>query len=122
LPLNHLSPMLKIYHNTRCTKSRCALQALEQSGKTFEVIEYLKTPPAAAELSEILRQMGKRPQDIIRKKEPLFKEQFADKTFSDAEWLDILVAYPVLIERPIVVSDTRAWVAREDEALAEIVQ
>ncbi len=114
--------MLKIYHNSRCSKSRCALQNLEQSGQPFEIIEYLKTPPTATELVDILQFMGKRPLEIVRKKEPVFLEKFQGKNFTDAEWVRILVENPVLIERPIIVADGQAWVVRTDEILAEITK
>lgn len=112
--------MLKIYHNNRCTKSRCALQTLEETGASFDVVEYLKTPPSETELRDLLRLLDKKPLDLIRKKEPVFQENFKGKTFTDAEWIRIMVANPVLIERPIVVMGNKAWVARDDQSLEEI--
>lgn len=112
--------MMKIYHNNRCGKSRCALQVLEASGQSFELVEYLKTPPTAGELRHILDLLGKKPLDIIRKKEPVFQEHFKDQTHSDEEWINIMVENPVLIERPLVVAGDKAWVARDDESLAAI--
>lgn len=112
--------MLKIYHNTRCGKSRCALQLLEQSGQPFELVEYLKTPPTAAELGEILALLGKKPLDLIRQKEPLFQENFKGKSFSDQEWIQIMTENPILIERPIVLHKQKAWIARDAQSLAEI--
>ena len=112
--------MLKIYHNARCGKSRCALQALESRQQPFEIVEYLKTPPTAAELAHILQRMVKKPLDIVRKKEPLFVEKFAHQTLSDTAWLQILVENPTLIERPIVVTENKAWIARDEEGLAQI--
>ena len=112
--------MLKIYHKTRCTKSRCALQAIEAAGQPFELVEYLKTPPTEAELRELLALLGKKPLELIRQKEPLFQENFKGKNRSDDEWLKIMAANPVLIERPIVVLDGKAWIARDDQSLEEI--
>ncbi len=112
--------MLKIFHNTRCGKSRCALQIIEKSGQAFEIVEYLKNPPTKAELREILAILGKRPLEIIRQKEPVFEESFKGQTHSDEEWIKIMVAHPILIERPIVVLDGKAWVAREEQSLEEI--
>lgn len=112
--------MLKIYHNARCGKSRCALQVLEQSGRPYEVVEYLKNPPTAQELRELLQLLGKKPLEIIRQKEPVFQEQFKGKTFSEEEWVKIMLENPILIERPIVVLDGKAWIARDDQSLAEM--
>ncbi len=112
--------MLKIYHNTRCGKSRCALQLLEKTGQSFEVVEYLKNPPTEAELKELLVLLGKKPLELIRQKEPLFQENYKGKIHSDAEWVKIMVTQPILIERPIVVLDGKAWVARDDQSLEGI--
>ncbi|MBL7809530.1 MAG: arsenate reductase (glutaredoxin) [Saprospiraceae bacterium] len=114
------STLIKIYHNNRCGKSRCALDVLKQSVKTFELVEYLKAPPTEAELTNLLALLNKRPLDIIRQKEPLFQEQFKGKSMSDAEWIRIIVENPILMERPIVVVGSRAWVARDEQSLAEI--
>lgn len=112
--------MIKIYHNTRCGKSRCALQEIEAIGQPFEVIEYLKTPPSEAELKHLLELLGKKPLEIIRQKEPVFQDNFKGKTFSDDAWIKIMTENPVLIERPIVVSGNKAWIARDEETLAAI--
>lgn len=112
--------MIKIYHNNRCGKSRCALQEIETTGQNFEVVEYLKTPPDASELQHLLTLLGKKPQELIRQKESVFLENFKGKTYTDAEWINIMVENPILIERPIVVAGNKAWVARDAESLAEI--
>jgi len=112
--------MLKIYHNTRCGKSRCALQLIEKSGQAFEVVEYLKNPLTGADLRDLLALLGKKPLDIIRQKEPVFQEKFKDQKHSEEEWIKIMVANPILIERPIVVLDGKAWVARDEQSLKEI--
>jgi arsenate reductase len=116
---SHLT-MIKIYHNNRCGKSRCALDLLAKSGTPFEVVEYLKHPPTEAELTQLLVLLHKQPLELIRQKEPVFQEQFKGKSFSDAEWIRIMVENPILIERPIVVTSNKAWVARDDQSLAEI--
>lgn len=112
--------MIRIYHNTRCTKSRCALDLLTRQNQPFEVVEYLKNPPSEAELVQLLQLLGKRPEAIVRKKEALFQEKFLGKNFSDSEWISILAANPILIERPIVVAGDRAWIARDEDSLDEI--
>ncbi len=112
--------MIRIYHNARCGKSRCALQVLEQTHQEFQVVEYLKTPPSEDELRQLLRLLGKRPLEIIRQKEEIFQTDYAGKIFSDEEWIRILAEHPILIERPIIVAGDKAWIARDEAGWAEI--
>jgi len=113
--------MITIYHNNRCTKSRCALQELEKSGKEFEVVYYLDTPPNVAELTEIVVKLGIKPLALIRKGEQVFIENYKDKTLTDTEWIEAMVKHPILIERPIVVSGDQAVIARSTEKIQEIL-
>jgi len=112
--------MLKIYHNTRCGKSRCALQVVEKSGLSLEVVDYLKKPPTVTELRDLLALLDKKPLELIRQKEPIFQEKFKDQNHTDEEWIQIMIAHPILLERPIVVIDGKAWVARDAQSLEEI--
>jgi len=104
-----------IYHNPKCTKSRATLALLEGRGIQPRVIEYLKTPPSAAELKKILVKLGIKPEQLVRKGEEVFKEKYAGKSLTDAQWIDALVANPILIERPIVVSGDQAVIGRPPE-------
>jgi len=113
--------MITIYHNNRCTKSRCALQELEKSGKEFEVVYYLDTPPNEAELTEIVAKLGIKPLELIRKGEAVFIENYKGKTLTDAEWIEAMVKHPVLIERPIVISGDQAVIARPTEKIQQIL-
>ncbi len=113
--------MITIYHNNRCTKSRCALQELEKSGKEFEVVYYLDTPPNKAELTEIVAKLGIKPLGLIRKGEVVFIENYKGKTLTDEEWIEAMVKHPILIERPIVVSGNQAVIARPTEKIQEIL-
>lgn len=113
--------MLKIYHNKMCGKSRQTLELINNSGQEVEIIEYLKTPPSAEELQEILTKLNMQPQQLIRRNEKLFKEQFADKQFSDEEWIKVMVANPILIERPIVIKGDRAVIGRPPEKVTELL-
>jgi arsenate reductase len=109
--------MIKVYHNPRCSKSRCAIEHLNQKGETFEVIEYLSKPLTAIDLREILHMLDIHPLELIRKGEEDFKTHFRGKELSDDEWIDAMVRFPKLIERPIVVRDQRAVVARPTERI-----
>ena len=109
--------MLKILHNPRCSKSRQTLGILQENGIKVQIIEYLKDNPTKEELQDILKKLGKKPLEIVRKGETIYKENFKGKEFSDAEWLDILVENPKLIERPIVFDNEKAVIGRPPESV-----
>lgn len=94
--------MLKIYHNPRCRKSRETLQLIKDRGEAVEIIEYLNEIPTIETLKSVLKKLGLKPLDIVRRGEAVFKENFKGKDYSDEEWLKILHENPKLIERPIV--------------------
>lgn len=101
----------KIYHNTRCKKSRGGLQYLEQKGIKPEIIEYLKDDPFTEKsLSDVIQKLGIKPQELIRTQEAIYKQKYKGKEFSDKEWIKILVENPKLIRRPIIVKGDQAVV------------
>lgn len=104
-----------IYHNPRCSKSRETLQIIQDKGMDVEVIEYLKHPLSENELKTILKKLGMKAEDIVRKSETLYKENYKDKKISEEQWLKILAENPVLIERPIVVKGNKAVLGRPPE-------
>ena len=107
-----------IYHNPRCSKSRQTLALLEERGIGPRVVEYLKTPPSAAELKTILKKLGLRPRDLMRKGEPLYAElELKDRELDDDALIALMVANPILIERPIVVSGGKAAIGRPPESV-----
>ncbi len=110
-----------IYHNARCSKSRSACELVAAEGINAEVIDYLKTPPGRDELRSLLRKLGMKPEQLVRQGEEVFKGHYAGKTLSDEQWLDALVAYPILIERPIVVRGDRAVIGRPSEKVRELL-
>jgi arsenate reductase (glutaredoxin) len=113
--------MIKIYHNNRCSKSRCALKLLEESKKPFEVINYLEDIPSAKELAHIIKLLQIKPIELVRKNEAIWKENFKNKTLSDEELIDIMVKNPKLIERPIVINGKNAVIGRPTERVLEII-
>jgi len=113
--------MMRIYHNPRCSKSRAACALIVEKGLAAEVVEYLKTPPGREELRVLLAKLDMRPDEIVRRGEDVYKELFAGRTLSDDEWLDALVAYPILIERPIVVCGDKAVLARPAEKILALL-
>ena len=114
---------LTIWHNQRCSKSRSAKDILEESGVAFEERKYLETPPSAAELDDVLTALDKEPWDIARMGEDVAKElQLKDEPHDRARWIELMVANPILIERPIIVTgDGRAVVGRPPEAVRSLL-
>jgi arsenate reductase (glutaredoxin) len=111
-----------IYHNPRCSKSRQTLALLEDKGVAPKIIEYLKTPPSVAELKRILKKLGLKPHDIVRKGEAVYAELgLKDRDVTDDELLALMVENPILIERPIVVAGDHAALGRPPEAVLKIV-
>ncbi len=109
-----------IYHNPRCNTSRKTLALLEKKGVKPQVIEYLKTPPTAAELKGLLAKLGMTPRELLRKKEA--KEAGLDKPgLTDAQLIAGMVKHPITIERPIVVKGSRAALGRPPEAVLRIL-
>ena len=113
---------ITIYHNPRCSKSRQTLQLIEEKKIEPVIVEYLKTPPTKSELKNILKMLNMKPRDLLRKKEAEYKEQgLDDSSLSDDEIIDIMLAHPKLIERPIVVTGDKAALGRPPENVLEIM-
>ncbi|HMV17316.1 MAG TPA: arsenate reductase (glutaredoxin) [Zoogloea sp.] len=116
-----MTDTIRLYHNARCSKSRSACALLADKGVPTTIIEYLKTPPTREELAAVLAALGMRAEDLVRKGEDVFKATFKGRTLSEDEWLDALVAHPILIERPIAVRGARAVVGRPPEKVLELL-
>ncbi len=113
--------MIKIYHNNRCGKSRNALQILQEKNIEFEVVEYLKEPLNQKELKQLLKKLGIKAIDLLRKNEELYKTSFKDLQLSEKEWIKVLAENPILIERPIIESGEKAIIARPPELVEGIL-
>jgi arsenate reductase len=112
-----------IYHNPRCSKSRAAMEYLEENGIEAEVIKYMDAPPDAAALKELLTMLGMSPRELMRKHEVVFKDAgLDDPTFTDDELIEAMAQCPSLIERPIVVNNGKAVLARPPESILEILK
>ena len=112
---------MKIYHNPRCSKSRQTLALLEENGVVPEVVLYLENIPTANELKDLLRKLDITPMQLIRKGEKDWKENFKGKELSDEQLITAMIAYPKLIERPILVKDTKAVLGRPPENALELL-
>lgn len=113
--------MIKIYHNNRCGKSRSGLEILEKSGKPFEIVKYLEDVPSAKELKDIIKLLGIKTIELVRQNEPIWKEHFKGKHFSDSEIIKAMVENPKLIERPIIINGNKAVIGRPAEAILDII-
>lgn len=113
--------MVTIYHNPRCSKSREALQLLEEHGKAFTTLKYITEPLTKEQLTGIITKLGIKPIDLVRKNEAVWKENYKGKQLADNEVIDALLLYPKLIERPIVVNGSKAVVARPAEKIKDLL-
>ncbi|MCO6480623.1 MAG: arsenate reductase (glutaredoxin) [Phaeodactylibacter sp.] len=112
---------MKIYHNPRCRKSRETLAILEDNGQKPEIVLYLEDTPSREELKEVLRMLDMKASELVRKGEKAYKENFKGKALTEEEWLDALIQYPKLIERPIVVKGNKAIIGRPPENVLELL-
>ena len=112
-----------IYHNPRCSKSRQTLALLRERGIEPEIIEYLKTPPDAQQLKQILDMLNLEPRQLMRTNEAEFKENnLADPALSRDELIRAMVDHPRLIQRPVVISGGKAALGRPPEGVLEILE
>jgi len=112
---------MKIYHNPRCSKSRQTLELIRKEGIEPEIIEYLNDVPSEKELAALVKMLGISPEALLRKGEDDYKERFKGKELTAAEWIAAMVAYPKLIERPIVVKNGKAVLGRPPEKVLELL-
>jgi arsenate reductase (glutaredoxin) len=111
-----------LFYNPRCSTCRNALELLNEQGCEVELIEYLKDVPTGKELKEVLKKLGLKPQDLLRKKEPLFAEKFKNKNLTDAQWINVMCQSPILIERPVAIHGNKAVIGRPAERVVEILK
>ncbi len=111
-----------IYHNPNCGTSRTVLGMLREAGLEPKVVEYLKTPPSRSELVSLLDRMGKTPRQILRRKGTPFEELgLDDATKSDDSLIEAILAHPILLERPIVVTPRGVRLCRPADEVAALI-
>jgi len=111
-----------IFHNPACGTSRNTLAMIEASGETPTVMEYLKTPPNRERLIELISIMAITPRELLRRKGTPFEElNLDDPTLSDDQLIDAMMAHPILINRPIVVTEKGARLCRPSERVLELL-
>lgn len=117
-----MSATIKIYHNPACGTSRNTLELIRNTGQEPEVIEYLKTPPTQVELAEMIEKSGLSVRAAIRKNvEPFETLALAEEHWTDTQLLKFMVAHPILINRPFVVTDLGVKLCRPSELVLDLL-
>jgi arsenate reductase (glutaredoxin) len=113
---------LTLYHNPRCSKSRGALQLLEERGQTPTIVRYLENPPSAAQLQELLGKLGIGARQLLRSGEEEYRAlNLAEPGLSEAQLIEAMVSHPKLIERPILIAGDKAVIGRPPERVLELL-
>jgi len=113
---------LTLYHNPRCSKSRAALELLEQRGLAPAIVRYLETPPDAKTLTDVLGKLGISARQLLRSGEEPYKTLgLSDPALGEAQLIEAMVEHPILIERPILVAGDKAVIGRPPENVLEIL-
>ncbi|MCC6253021.1 MAG: arsenate reductase (glutaredoxin) [Bacteroidia bacterium] len=111
--------MITIFHKNTCSTSRKVLDILKNSEKEYKIIEYMKTPPTADDIRSLVKKLNIPAEKLVRKKETLYKEKYADKNLTEEQYIEIMAQHPELIERPILVKGNKAVIGRPVEIVAE---
>lgn len=109
-----------IFHNNVCSTSRNVLDILKENQFEVEIRNYIQNPPSFDELKDILKKSGLEATALLRKKDKVFKESFEDKHLSNEEWLMAISENPSILERPIVIIDEKAVLARPIEKVKDL--
>ena len=114
--------MYTVLHNSRCGKSRDAIKFLEEEKVEFQIREYLKDELSFDELKTIIEELNVKPMEIVRTTESIWKEQFKGNDYTDDELIQLMVDYPKLIQRPLVLKDGAGVIGRPLENIKEFVK
>ena len=112
---------MEIFHNPRCSKSRQTLALLDKKGLNPTVKLYLTDIPTSEELKTILAKLGIEAEQLVRKGEQVFKEEYKGKELTEDEWISAMVKHPKLIERPILINKDKAAIGRPPEKVLDIL-
>lgn len=118
-----LRMQVTLYHNPRCSKSRQALEILKNMSVNLTIIEYLKTPPSPLDLKKIILLLGGEARTLLRIKEDKYSElELNNPSLTEEQLINAMHNFPILIERPIVITDKQAIIARPPEKILEILK
>lgn len=112
---------IRIFHNPRCRKSRETLKLMQDKGVEPEIFLYLEEKLSRKLIKDALQALDIPAESLIRKSEPAYKENFKGKSLSETEWIDAMLQYPKLIERPIVIKDGKAVLGRPPENVLDLI-
>jgi arsenate reductase len=107
--------MVKVLHNGNCSKSNAVLEYLDENGVPFEIINIMEDPLSVLEIKTVLKKLNQSVFHMIRKADKLYMENYADKNYSEEEWIKILAENPSLIQRPILIKGSVAMLGRPIE-------
>jgi arsenate reductase len=110
-----------IYHNAQCSKSREGMCILEDLGEDVEIVEYTKHPLTEEALAELIKKLGIKPKDLVRKGEEIYKEKFAERKMTPKQWIKAMIRHPELMERPIVVKGDQAIIGRPPSLILSLI-
>jgi arsenate reductase (glutaredoxin) len=114
--------MLKIFYKSTCSTCRNALALIkENSNEEVELIEYMSDTPTQKELQGVVKMLGIKAEDLVRKKEKLYKEKYAGKKLTGREWIRVMAKNPILIQRPIVIDGDKAIIGRPADTVVDFV-
>jgi|DewCreStandDraft_4_1066084.scaffolds.fasta_scaffold69376_3 arsenate reductase len=113
--------MIKIYHNSRCRKSREGLEFVKQSGKPFQIVEYMKNKLSFEDLKLLKIKLHIEAKEMVRTQEEVYKNQLKGKMFNEDEWLHIIVQHPNLLKRPIIEREHKAIIAENSEIISDFL-
>jgi arsenate reductase len=115
--------MIKIYYKSNCATSIETMRLLKKNtNEEIEKVEYLINTPTAKELKATIKMLGMTAHEFLRKKEPLYKEKFADRKLTEAQWIKVMIENPILIERPVIIKDGKAIIARPPDKVVEFLK
>lgn len=119
--LPKIQVMITILHNPRCGKSREGITLLAATGQPFEIKKYLDEPLSEMELKKLINKLGIAPIDLVRQKEKIWIEHYKNQNLSADEIIEAIAAHPILMERPIVITDTKAIIGRPSKLILDII-
>ena len=113
---------MKIMYNPACTKCEMGLNLLVENGINPEIINYLENPPTKLELEEIIQKLGIKPLELVRINELVFHQKYLGRNMTDEDWIEAMVCHPVLIQRPIVISENSAVIGRPPSLILSLLK
>jgi arsenate reductase len=115
--------MIKIFYKSTCSTCRTALAHINENTKEdVELIEYMKETPTQKDIAEVVKMLGIPAEEMVRKKEKLFKEKFAGKKLTSREWIKVMATHPELIQRPIIIKGNKAMIGRPADTVIDFVK